>query len=151
MDKINPDISVFTSVPNNGYYALVFTDSGMIMSANCSKKDAYEGLLGACARFLLDCIDNEKPHFNLLTSHELNPEEKSQIDRYTKLIESVHDTFCKELKSRLAIDSTTKQLESVGLPHIFAKILATSMEVFPGNSKKELIDEDASDDEDSLD
>lgn len=158
MDKIRPEISVFTSMPNNGYYALVFTDSGMVMSASCNRKDAYEGLLEACAQFLLDCIDDKRPDFNLLTGHELNPDEESQIDRYAKLIASAYDTFCMNLQSRLTVDSTTKQLEATGLPHIIAKMLATGMEAFPGKSEKDFTDDgcdeedpDDSDDEYNLD
>lgn len=157
MDKNNPEISVFTSMPNNGYYALVFTDSGVAMSANCRRQDAYEGLLEACAQFLLDCIDDNRPDFSLFTGHELNPDENAQIDKYAELVASVHDSFCEALKSRLAIGSTTKQLEASGLPHIFAKMLATGMEAFPGKFEKAFADdcdeedEDSSDDNDNLD
>jgi hypothetical protein len=158
MDKINPEISVFASMPNNGYYALVFTDSGVAMSANCKKQDAYEGLLEACAQFLLDCIEDERPDFSLFNGRELNPDEEAQIDKYAELVASVHESFCEALKSRLAIGSTTKQLEASGLPHIIAKMLATGMEAFPGKFEKAVTDddcdeedEDSSDDNDNLD
>lgn len=158
MDKINPEISVFTSMPNNGYYALVFTDAGVIMSANCNKKDAYEGLAEACAQFLLDCIDDKRPDLVLLTGNAPNPDEEAQIDRYAELIASVYNTFCETLKSRLAIDSTAKQLEASGIPHIFAKMVAAGMEAFPERFEKAFTDDDEeeetsddSDDEYNLD
>lgn len=158
MDKINPEISVFTPMPNNGYYALVFTDSGVAMSANCNKKDAYEGLLEACAQFLLDCIDDERPDFSLFNGRELKPDEEAKIDRYAELVASAHAAFCNALKSRMAIGSTAKQLEASGLPPAFAKMLATGMEVFPGKFEKAFTDDDCdeensddSDDEYNLD
>lgn len=150
MDKINPEISVFTSMPNNGYYALVFTDSGVAMSANCNRNDAYEGLLEACAHLLLDCIDDKRPDFSLFTGRELNSDEEAQIDKYAELVASAHSTFCDALKSRLAIGSTTKQLEASGLPYVFAKMLATGMEAFPGKFEEAFIDDDC-DEEDSDD
>ena len=147
MDKINPEISVFTTMPNNGYLAMVFQDTGVAMSANCSKKDAYEGLLEVCSHFLLDCIDDARPDFSKFSGGEPTPEEEAQIEKYAKLVASVHDTFCEDLKSRLTIGSTTKQLEDTGLPHIFAKILATGMEIFPGRFERDSED-DGCDDED---
>ena len=148
MDKINPEISVFTSMPNNGYYALVFTDSGVAMSANCKKQDAYEGLLEACAQFLLDCIEDKRPDINLFKGRNLNSDESAQVEKYAELIASVHDTFCEALKSRLTIGSTTKQLEASGLPHILAKMLATGMETFPGEFEKAFTDDEDSDNSD---
>lgn len=147
MDKINPEISVFTTMPNNGYLAMVFQDTGVAMSANCSKKDAYEGLLEVCSHFLLDCIDDARPDFSKFSGGESTPEEEAQIEKYAKLVASVHGTFCEDLKSRLNIGSTTKQLEATGLPHIFAKILATGMEIFPGRFERDSED-DGCDDED---
>lgn len=147
MDKINPEISVFTTMPNNGYLALVFQDSGVAMSANCSKKDAYEGLLEVCSHFLLDCIDDARPDFSKFSGGEPTPEEEAQIEKYAELVASTHDTFCEDLKSRLTIGSTTKQLEDTGLPHIFAKILATGMEIFQGRFERDSED-DGFDDED---
>lgn len=119
MDKTHPEISVFTTMPNNGYLAMVFQDTGVAMSANCSKKDAYEGLLEVCSHFLLDCIDDERPDFSKFSGGKPTPEEEAQIEKYAELVASAHDTFCEALKSRLAIGSTTKQLEATGLPHIF--------------------------------
>lgn len=147
MDKINPEISVFTTMPNNGYLAMVFQDTGVAMSANCSKKDAYEGLLEVCSHFLLDCIDGARPDFSKFSGGEPTPEEEAQIEKYAELVASAHDTFCEDLKSRLTIGSTTKQLEDTGLPHIFAKILATGMEIFPGRFERDSED-DGFDDED---
>lgn len=147
MDKINPEISVFTTMPNNGYLAMVFQDTGVAMSANCSKKDAYEGLLEVCSHFLLDCIDDARPDFSKFSGGEPTPEEEAQIEKYAELVASAHDTFCEDLKSRLTIGSTTKQLEDTGLPHIFAKILATGMEIFPGRFERDSED-DGFDDED---
>lgn len=147
MDKINPEISVFTTMPNNGYLAMVFQDTGVAMSANCSKKDAYEGLLEVCSHFLLDCIDDARPDFSKFSGGEPTPEEEAQIEKYAELVASAHDTFCEDLKSRLTIGSTTKQLEDAGLPHIFAKILATGMEIFPGRFERDSED-DGFDDED---
>lgn len=151
MDKINPDISVFTSMPNNGYYALVFTDSGVMMSANCNRKDAYEGLLEACAQFLLDCIDDKRPEFSLFTGHEPNSEENAQINEYANLVASVHNTFCEALKSRLTICSIAKQFESAGLPPAFAKMLATGVEALPEKSVKAFADDDFVADSDDAD
>ena len=147
MDKIHPEISVFTTMPNNGYLAMVFQDTGVAMSANCSKKDAYEGLLEVCSHFLLDCIDDERPDFSKFSGGKPTPEEEAQIEKYAELVASAHDTFCEALKSRLAIGSTTKQLEATGLPHIFAKMLATGMEVLPGKFER-ASQEDGCDDED---
>lgn len=153
MDKIHPEISVFTTMPNNGYLALVFQDTCVTMSANCSKKDAYEGLLEVCSHFLLDCIDDKRPDFNKFSGGEPTPEEEAQIEEYAELVASVHSTFCEALKSRLTIGSTTKQLEATGLPHIFAKMLATGMEVLPGTFERAFPGEepDGSDDEYNLD
>ena len=150
MDKIDPEISVFTTMPNNGYLAMVFQDTGVAMSANCSKKDAYEGLLEVCSHFLLDCIDDARPDFSKFSGGESTPEEEAQIEKYAKLVASVHGTFCEDLKSRLTIGSTTKQLEDTGLPHIFAKILATGMEIFPGRFER-ASEDDGCDDEDPYD
>ena len=147
MDKINPEISVFTTMPNNGYLAMVFQDTGVAMSANCSKKDAYEGLLEVCSHFLLDCIDDARPDFSKFSGGEPTPEEEAQMEKYAELVASVHGTFCEDLKSRLNIGSTTKQLEATGLPHIFAKILATGMEIFPGRFER-AFEDDGCDDED---
>lgn len=147
MDKINPEISVFTTMPNNGYLAMVFQDTGVAMSANCSEQDAYEGLLEVCSHFLLDCIDDARPDFSKFSGGEPTPEEEAQIEKYAKLVASVYGTFCEDLKSRLNIGSTTKQLEAAGLPHIFAKMLATGMEIFPGKSERDSED-DGFDDED---
>lgn len=149
MDKINPEISVFTSMPNNGYCAIVFTDFGMMLSANCDKKDAYKGLLEACAHFLLDFIKDKRPDITSLTGSELNPDETRQIDDYADSIGSVYNTFCKDLKSKLIVGSTTQQLEAAGLPHSFARILAAGMEVFP--EKFEKVSPDAGCDEDEVD
>ena len=147
MDKINPEISVFTAMPNNGYLVLVFQDTGATMSANCSKKDAYEGLLEVCSHFLLDCIDDKRPDFNKFSGGEPTPEEEAQIKKYAELVASVQSTFCEALKSRLTIDSTTKQLEATGLPHIFAKMLATGMEILPGTFERAFTDDGCDDEE----
>ena len=157
MDKTHPEISVFTSMPNNGYYALVFTDSGVAVSANCDRKDAYEGLLEACAQFLLDCIDNKRPDFSQFIGHKLNPDENAQIDRYAGLVASVHTEFCEALKSRLAICCTARQLEESGLPSVFARMVATDLEARPEKSENVSTDDcdeedpDDSDDEYNLD
>ena len=147
MDQINPEISVFTTMPNNGYLAMVFQDTGVAMSANCSKKDAYEGLLEVCSHFLLDCIDDARPDFSKFSGGEPTPEEEAQMEKYAELVAAAHDTFCEDLKSRLTIGSTTKQLEDTGLPHIFAKMLAIGMEIFPGRFER-ASEDDSCDDED---
>lgn len=147
MDKTNPEISVFTAMPNNGYLAMVFQDSGVAMSANCSKKDAYEGLLEVCSHFLLDCIEDKRPDFSKFLGGKPTPEEEAQIEKYAELVASAHDTFCEALKSRLTIGSITKQLEATGLPHIFAKMLATEMEDLPEQSDR-ASEEDGCDEED---
>lgn len=147
MDKLNPEISVFTSMPNNGYYALVFTDSGVLMSANCNKRDACKGLLEACAHFLLDCADAERPNLGLFTGHEPNSEERAQLDSYAELVAEVHDKFCEALKSRLVIGSTARQLEANGVPHDLAKLLATGMEAFPENFEQVFTDDGCDEEE----
>ena len=147
MDKIHPEISVFTTMPNNGYLALVFQDSGVTMSANCNKKDAYEGLLEVCSHFLLDCIEDQRPDFNKFSDGEPTPEEEAQIKKYAELVASVHGAFCESLKSRITIGSTTKQLEATGLPHVLARILATGMEVLPGRFER-VFEDDGCDEED---
>lgn len=156
--KVNPEISVFTTFPNNGYLALVFQDNGVAFTANCKKKDAYEGLLEVCANFLLDIIDDVRPDVQeLKKSPEISDEDMEKIDRYATAVAAAHSAFCQVLGSRLSIGSVTKQLEASGLPHIFAKMLATGMEVFPGKFKKasnddcDEEDEDSSDDNDNLD
>lgn len=152
MDKTHPEISVFTSMPNNGYYALVFTDAGVVMSANCNKKDAYEGLLEACARFLLDCVEDKRPGLSLLNGHMPTSDERAKIDNYAELVAKVHDTFCEALKSRLVVGSATAALEANGVPHILAKLIATGVEAFPESLKKaspdDGCDEEESDDSD---
>ena len=156
--KVNPEISVFTTFPNNGYLALVFQDNGVAFTANCKKKDAYEGLLEVCANFLLDIIDDVRPDVQeLKKSPEISDEDMEKIDRYATAVAAAHSEFCQALGSRLSIGSVTKQLEASGLPHIFAKMLATGMEAFPGKFEKasnddcDEEDEDSSDDNDNLD
>lgn len=158
MDKTHPSISVFTSMPNNGYYALVFTDSGVAMSANCKKQDAYEGLLEACAQFLLDCVNDEIPDFNPPNSRELTPDEEAQVDRYAELIVKAHNAFYEALRSKLIIGVTTKQFELRGIPHGLARALAAGIEAFPekfekafGNDDCDEEDYNDSDDEYNLD
>lgn len=146
MDKINPEISVFTTMPNNGYLALVFQDTGVAMSADCSKKDAYEGLLEVCAHFLLEYSD-ESPEFNKFSGEEPTPEEEAQIEKYAELVASGHRTFCEALKRRIIIGSITKQLEATGLPHIFAKMLATGMEILHGAFERAFTDDGCDDEE----
>lgn len=157
--KVNPEISVFTTFPNNGYLALVFQDNGVAFTANCKKKDAYEGLLEVCANFLLDIIDDVRPDVQeLKKSPEISDEDMEKIDRYATAVAAAHSAFCQALESRLSIGSVTKQLEASGLPHIFAKMLATGMEAFPGKFEKASNDDDCdeevpddSDDEYNLD
>jgi len=156
--KVNPEISVFTTFPNNGYLALVFQDNGVAFTANCKKKDAYEGLLEVCANFLLDIIDDVRPDVQeLKQSPEMSDEDLEKIDRYATAVAAAHSAFCQALESRLSIGSVTKQLEASGLPHVFAKMLATGMEAFPGKFEKasnddcDEEDEDSSDDNDNLD
>ncbi len=151
MKKINPDISVFTTFPNNGYLALVFPDNGVAFTANCKKEDAYEGLLEVCAHFLLDVVDDVRPDIHELEQNpEMSDEDMKKIDRYATAISAAHSAFCQALESRLSIGSMTKQLEATGLPHTFAKMLATGMEAFPGKFEKAFTDDDC-DEEDSDD
>lgn len=159
MEKINPEISVFTAFPNNGYLALVFQDNGVAFTANCKKKDAYEGLLEVCAHFLLDAIDDVRPNIQeLKQSSEMSDEDMEKIDRYAAAVAAAHSAFCQALESRLSIGSVAKQLEANGLPSVFAKMLATGMEMFPGKFERvdtdddcDEEDDDSSDDNDNLD
>lgn len=151
MEKINPEISVFTAFPNNGYLALVFQDNGVAFTANCKKKDAYEGLLEVCAHFLLDAIDDVRPNIQELKQNpEMTEEDMEKIDRYATAVAAAHAAFCQALESRLSIGSVAKQLEANGLPSIFAKMLATGMEMFPGKFERADTDDDC-DEEDSDD
>lgn len=152
MERLNPEISVITTFPNNGFLALVFQDNGVTFAADCKKKDAYEGLLEVCANFLLDIIDDVRPDVQeLKQGPEMSDEDMEKIDKYATAVAAAYSAFCQALESRLSIGSVTKQLEASGLPHVFAKMLATGMEAFPGKFERasdDDCDEEVPDDSD---
>lgn len=138
MNKINPDISVFSTIPNNGYMAMVFTEDGVVMAADCKKKDIYRGLLEISAHFLLDSIDELRPK-----PGEEDYSEKA--DRYAEAVELAYDNYCEALHKGMTIDCTRRQLEDTGLPEPFASMLANGMEALPGEFKR--VDDDEYDEE----
>lgn len=118
------DVSVFCSVPNNGHFTLVFTDEGMIVSANCRRKDVYEGLVRSVADLLVEFASEICP---IPDKAERSLEVLLQSKKYTRALKIASAGFISDVADRAGAVSIEKHLEKIGMPSDVARRVASTM------------------------
>ena len=134
----NPDITIICNKPNNGYYAMVYTDDGMIISSACTRADVYNGLLHAVAKLLLDTVELSKGEIRVDSDNIDN------LDELASAIAIAHNTFANDLERTLLTQSTARAMQHKGLPEMLAQILANALESIRSKSESEKSEEDDS-------
>lgn len=122
-------VTVICTEPNNGYYAMVFTDKGTLMRSQCSIGDMYDGLVRTVSNLLLHCVNNITP---MPKVKEITPKAKVEVDRYVEVLQAALIDFIESVQHQMCIDSTAHQLEADGLDKVFADMLAQGIHEFPG-------------------
>ena len=129
MNKDCGHITVMCDRPNNGYYAMVFTDSGTLMRSQCSTGDIYEGLVHSVSDVLMHCVEQMRPQPKVT---EITEEAKADIDKYVDAMHTAFTSFMKAVQKQMCIDCTARQLKAEGLDSVFADMLAEGIHTFPG-------------------
>lgn len=125
-----PEITVISSKPNNGYLALVFTEDGVMFTSNCSREDAYNGLLRITADLLLECVE----------SIEQLPESKDDVDKFMNVMMKAHLAYSTHLRDQMGKLMIEKRLVKSGMPELLANLIASRLEELSEELSKELGD-----------
>lgn len=120
----SPDVTVFCGVPNNGHFTLVFTDDGMIESANCNRGDLYQGLVRAVADLLIEMAQSREP---LPEGLEDTSQCMDQVENHVRLLRGIHRRFDEDLAKRISISSAAKRLKKSGMPTELAELMANAL------------------------
>lgn len=124
-----PEITVISSKPNNGYLALVFTEDGVMFTSNCSREDAYNGLLRITADLLLECVE----------SIQKIPEAEAEedIDKFLKVMMKAHIAYSTHLRDQMGKLMIEKRLVKSGMPELLANLIASGLEDISERLSKE--------------
>lgn len=114
-----PEITVISSKPNNGYLALVFTEDGVMFTSNCSREDAYNGLLRITADLLLECAE----------SIQKIPESKEDdVDKFMNVMMKAHLAYSTHLRDQMGKLMIEKRLVKSGMPELLANLVASRLD-----------------------
>ena len=138
-------VAVICTEPNNGYYAMVFTDKGTLMRSQCNIGDMYEGLVHTVSDLLLHNANSITPMPDV---KELIPESQAEMDNYVDGLYDVFTAFMKSVQNQICIESSARQFEAVGLDKSLADMLAHEIHKRSGNPDSE---EDEDEDDDNSD
>lgn len=138
-------VAVICTEPNNGYYAMVFTDKGTLMRSQCNIGDMYEGLVHTVSDLLLHYANSITPMPDV---KELTPESQAEMDNYVGGLYDVFTAFMKSVQNQICIESSARQFEAVGLDKSLADMLAHEIHKRSGNPDSE---EDEDEDDDNSD
>lgn len=150
MNKPNPDITVITNKPNNGYFAMVFTDNTTDVDIQCMLSDLYGGLVQIVSDVLIECADKlvSMPDPSVSSKEFAEGSEK-----YLNTLAGMHIEFFNKVKEQLAITSLSNHLEKQGLSKEFSSMLAEGAWKLPGvfeavlNSMEKYKEENPDDDD----